>query len=102
MRVWLDDIRPLPRDYDTWIKTAEEAIRLLETGLVTNISLDHDLGDESVATGYSVALFLEEQAFLNNIPRVKWNIHSANPVGVQNMHAALTRADQYWSEHESR
>lgn len=100
MRVWLDDIRPLHKDYDTWVKTAEEAIRVLETRLVTDISLDHDLGDESTMTGHSVALFLEEQAFLNRIPRVRWNIHSANPVGVQKMYAALTKADIYWSRNE--
>jgi hypothetical protein len=44
MRVWLDDRRPPPDGEWAWVKTPEEAIELLATGEVSEISLDHDLG----------------------------------------------------------
>lgn len=36
-----------------------EAIRLLEAGLVEELSLDHDLGDDDRGTGYDVILWIE-------------------------------------------
>lgn len=42
MRVWLDDTRAMPDDYTHWAKTSDEAIELLKTGQVEEISLDHD------------------------------------------------------------
>ncbi|MDE1348062.1 cyclic-phosphate processing receiver domain-containing protein [Vibrio aestuarianus] len=38
----------------------EEAIALLKQGTVTEISLDHDLGDDEHGTGYDVVLWIEE------------------------------------------
>lgn len=44
MKVWHDDNRYPPSDEWEWAKTNAEAIALLETGEVTFISLDMDLG----------------------------------------------------------
>ena len=96
MKLWLDDVRPKPSDYDVAVTDANEAIRWLETGQVTEISLDHDLGTE--LTGYTVAAWIERAAHNNEIPRLIWHIHSANPVGRQNMTMALQNADKYWDE----
>lgn len=52
MKVWLDDIRKMPARFDRHVKTAQEAIELLETGLVTFISFDHDLGPVEAGTGH--------------------------------------------------
>jgi|SRR5690606_15040033 len=88
MKVWLDDIRKAP---DGWVHAyTVEALKLLfETNKVEEISLDHDLG-EGLETGYDFLLWLEAQAYIGKwkkIPEIR--IHSANPVGVQNMKAAL-------------
>ncbi len=100
MRVWLDDLRPIREGFDVWAKTAPEAIELLKSGKVTYISLDHDLGeDEGCGCGYDVACFIEEQAYHNSIPRLDWNVHSANPVGVGKMEKALIQANAYWTGH---
>ncbi len=99
MRVWLDDCRlPNPiHAWDKWAKTAHEAIELLKTGKVEVISLDHDLGDATVTgTGYDVAKFIEEAAFHNTLPQLHWSLHTANPVGRQNMKRALDNAERYW------
>lgn len=90
MKLWLDDIRPAP---DGWhhVFTAWEAIAEIKQEYVTEVSLDHDLGnDEEFGTGYSVMRWLEEVVFFNPkfpVPDIKF--HSDNPVGVQNMQTAL-------------
>jgi len=92
MRVWLDDERNMPQGYDVHVKTASEAIKLIKTGQVTAISLDHDLGAEENGTGYDVAKYILEQAFLDTIPRIRCKLHTMNPVGRENMAAALRQA----------
>ena len=78
MKVYLDDERPVP---DGWylVKTAHEAIDALKAGTVTHISLDHDLGDETVVgTGYDVLLWLEEAVFTKDFAPPVISIHTAN------------------------
>ena len=79
MKVFLDDERVTP---EGWIRThtPAEAIALLETGMVSHLSLDHDLGDdEGIGTGYDVVLWMEEQFFLNSyLPPENITVHSAN------------------------
>ena len=31
MKVWIDDIRPIPKGYDVWIKRVDEAIDFIST-----------------------------------------------------------------------
>jgi len=50
IKVFLDDLRSVP----------DEAIKLLKTGQVEEINLDHDLGDDNRGTGYDVVLWIEE------------------------------------------
>src|SRR5690348_15451267 len=98
MNVWLDDERPMPPDYDTHVKTAEEAIALLKTGNVSIISLDHDLGQ--IKTGYDVAKFIEESAFNGTLKRIYIRIHTQNVEGRKNMAFALQNAKRYWMNNE--
>ena len=97
MRVWLDDARPMPEGWTHHVTTANEAIALLETGCVVSISLDHDLGEESVTgTGYTVACWIEEAAHEGRIKPIEVALHSANPVGVTRMRAAINGAQRAW------
>ncbi|MBF4323163.1 cyclic-phosphate processing receiver domain-containing protein, partial [Vibrio anguillarum] len=59
MKVYLDDERDTP---EGWVRSywPEEVIELLKSGNVTEISLDHDLGDDDHGTGYDVVLWIEE------------------------------------------
>jgi hypothetical protein len=98
VRVWLDDVREKPTDFDVWLKDADVAIRTLRTGIVTCISLDHDLGEDSEKTGYDVAKFIEEAAYKKLIPPMQVLVHSANPVGRKNMSAAIKRANMFWED----
>jgi hypothetical protein len=95
VRVYLDDLRPMPSGFDVVVRTCEEALALLQTGRVTFLSLDHDLGTED--TGYTVAKWIERAAFEGTLPALGWAIHSTNPVGRRNMEAALRNAERYWA-----
>jgi len=101
INLWLDDVRDpaihSPHYKWMWVKTAPDAIAVLETGIVDHISLDHDLGLlPEEGCGYDVAKYVEEAAYFNKIPKLTWAIHSANPVGKKRMEAALVNADRYW------
>jgi len=96
MKVWLDDERSMPTEYDHHVKTAHEAIALIATGTVTLISLDHDLGEAQNGTGYDVACFIEQSAYDGQLASIEVLIHSANPVGRIRMEQAIIRARQFW------
>lgn len=77
MKLYLDDERKTPVG---WVRVfwPEEAIAWLKTEMVTEISLDHDLGDDDRGTGYDVILWIENEVMTNNFIPPKINIHSAN------------------------
>lgn len=77
MKVFLDDIRKPPAGWKL-VKWPDEAIKLLKTGKVKEISLDHDLGDDERGTGYDVVLWIEEQVVTNKFNPPKIKVHSAN------------------------
>jgi hypothetical protein len=87
LKVWLDDVldEPARRPPEGWVgvKTPAEAIELLKTGRVVELSLDHDLGvfDENgrEETGYDVLLWIEEQVAVHGfIPPSVMKAHSSN------------------------
>ena len=96
MRLWVDDERPMPADFDIHVKTAREAIAQIDTGNITAISLDHDLG-EGEDTGYTVACYIEHGAYYGSIGPMKLMVHSANPVGARNIQLAFQEAQMYWN-----
>ena len=98
MNVWLDDKRPMPPGYGVHVTNAHDAIKLLRCNLVKLISLDHDLGDEAVVgTGYDVAKAIEELAHTKRLRRITVYIHTQNPVGAQNIAAAIASAEKAWA-----
>lgn len=93
MKLYLDDVRETPEGFDARAYTAQEAIAYLETGKVSLISFDHDLGAPENGTGYDVAKWIEEQAHMNSSFFVPFYIiHSANPVGRENILNAMKSA----------
>jgi hypothetical protein len=89
VKLYLDDMRPPP---DGWVlvRTAQEAIAILETGGVSHLSLDHDLGDDDAfGTGYDVACWIEEAVALRGFAPPDITIHSANVVGRARMGRAV-------------
>ena len=93
MRVFLDDERSTP---DGWVRVywPEEAIALLKLGLVDEISLDHDLGDDSRGSGYDVILWIEEAVALNSFEPPKILVHSANASAREKMVAGIAAIER--------
>lgn len=92
MKLFLDDERAPPKGW-ILVRWPQEAIDLLKTNQVEVISLDHDLGDDSIGTGYDVILWIEEQVALGKMIPPKIEVHSANIsarkkmiAGIQSIH----------------
>lgn len=96
LKVFLDDCRDAPWG---WIRTVtvEDTVRLLETGLVEELSLDHDLGATDPShDGYAVLNWIEEMVHTEDefvLPTL--NIHSANPPAVKRMNEAVKSIKMY-------
>lgn len=104
MRVWLDDdlIDRAAPEGEGWIHvtTAWEAIDLLDTGQVTELSLDNDLGDDrpreegGAGQGKAVVDFICEQQVLHGRdlwPRDGIRLHTANATARDQMARAIQR-----------
>lgn len=95
LRVWLDDDLVDRAAPDGWIHvtTAWEAIRLLDSGKVIELSLDHDLSDdEQFGRGIDVVNWLAEQQEVYDRPlwpRDGITLHTANPPGREAMARAI-------------
>ena len=92
MRMYLDDIRTPSDSSLIIVRSFSEAVSfVLEKGVPSFISFDHDLGmNEGVLleTGYDFAKWLVENDIegIIEIPKnFTFNVHSANPVGAKNI-----------------
>jgi hypothetical protein len=95
LKFWLDDCIQPPDDSWTWFDSSNSIINTLRhlNKKVYIISLDHDLGNESIyGTGYDVMKWIEEQVYTNSdfiLPIII--IHSRNPVGADKMKMSLNK-----------
>lgn len=97
MKVYLDDERPTP---DGWVgaRWPDEVVQLLETGQVTDLSLDHDLGDDERGTGYDVILWIEEAVALRGFRAPRLSVHSANSAARVRMEAGVAAIERLATE----
>ena len=101
IRLWIDDVRPVPLGFNVWAKDAEAALEIFKTGKVTFASFDHDLAEDSDGTfekdGSWLVNQLEHLRFHNTIPSFRYFVHSANPRGADYMASVLNRiTDEEW------
>ena len=94
MKIWVDDIRPVPEGY-IGTKSVNETIVLIENmesnGIeIELLNLDHDLGDYACDGGDAIKIldYLAERETYYPI-----KIHTSNPVGRSNMERMIQR---YW------
>lgn len=93
VRLWVDDVRPSPEGW-MWVKSVDDALRVLQTSTVVEASLDHDLGDYAIhgGDGYRIVDWMAE----NNIwPAEGVHVHSANPVGRERIQGVVERYGPY-------
>ncbi|MGI2165513.1 cyclic-phosphate processing receiver domain-containing protein [Shewanella oncorhynchi] len=78
MKIFLDDERLAPNGW-VQVRWPDEAIAFLSKGHVTDISLDHDLGDDDRGTGYDVLVWIEHAILKENFRPPQINVHTSNP-----------------------
>lgn len=88
MKIFLDDERLAPTDW-LQVRWPDEVISYLAKGMVTDISLDHDLGDDARGTGYDVLLWIEQAIVDTGFQPPKINVHTSNPAARIRMLAAV-------------
>ncbi|GAA6136610.1 hypothetical protein NBRC116583_03570 [Arenicella sp. 4NH20-0111] len=93
MKVYLDDERVTPEGWHR-VYWPVEAIELLKSGVVSELSLDHDLGDDDRGTGYDVVLWIEEAVVVDNFLPPKMTVHSANSSARLKMEAGIRSIEE--------
>ena len=94
MKVWIDDVR-YPPDGWIWYKEINPALRFIRENyqLIDTISFDHDAGGFRRGNDDYIVILKEMERLyrrgLINCSHIKFRLHSANPVGVQNMRAII-------------
>lgn len=91
--LYIDDERIPKGEYDVVARSALEVVfNFGFKGCPEHISFDHDLGEDS-DSGYAIAQLLVEidiEAEGEFIPEdFTFNVHSANPIGAQNIQSYL-------------
>jgi len=87
--LYLDDLRNPPADRD-WLvcRSSQEALdRIVDIGMPSFISFDHDLGEDDTTMIFLRRLVNEVWDGQTVIP--DYQIHSANPVGVENIRSFM-------------
>ena len=97
--LWLDDERdpadplwhgwfPIECPTVVWVRTVGQFRSWITAhGLPTAVCLDHDLGEGP--SGLDAAKWLAEYCLAAKAPLPFWNVHSANPIGRENIRAVL-------------
>lgn len=91
INLYVDDLRDCPEGFEV-ARTVEEAVKILESGRVKILSLDHDLGEDEhgnlLPTGYDLVKYFCQ----HGLKAEKIYIHTDNGVGRENMYQTLLAA----------
>lgn len=102
LKIWVDDIRPKkPSDCDIYMRSVNEVINFLmffenDDNKRFLLDLDHDAGDFRDRGGDYIKIldWIEATGYLANNPnKIIFAIHSANPVGRENMMRIIKKND---------
>ena len=104
VRIWVDDVRPLPPGYDVWYQSVREVLDYVTIVLFADenhspkkilLDLDHDAGNYQRDGGDFIRIldYFVENNFVASHPETEFifRIHSANPVGRANMERIIKR-----------
>lgn len=97
--LWIDDWRTPPDDSWLWAKSSAEALALWrEHRDIGYVAFDFDLGGTDTAEPVLRLIEREAAAGVRQPPR--WNAHTANPVGRNLIETVMSRALDFWADHE--
>lgn len=90
VKIWVDDVRPMPEGYDVHCKCVDDASAVIGyyLGAIEVLDLDHDAGDYAEYGGDFIEIlnFMEERGWDAPI-----RLHTMNPVGRENMTRIIKR-----------
>ena len=102
--VYMDDLRPGPNNgfngqeigWEDWVivRSTENVKTLLKLNLINDLSLDHDMGYNSInpsnenPSGKALVLWMIEN---NCWPKGNIFVHSANPIGSKSMRELIEK-----------
>jgi hypothetical protein len=101
-KLFLDDIRSPPEFGWIIARSYDNAVNIVKIlGVPMTCSLDHDLGADK--TGYDFAKFLVDYDMQTNDIDSTFNftVHSANPVGAENITKLLNNYIKFKNENKS-
>jgi hypothetical protein len=96
IRLWVDDSRKKPDDYDVHVFSAIEAVHILLRGTVSHVSLDYNLlgfqksGDDILT---AVCTLIQEG---HNIPVFTWSIHCGMFDNAEKMRKIMQTINSLW------
>lgn len=96
MKIFLDDLRPVPDEFDLVFRSDKALLKYLKENPNQHyelISFDHDLG-ENTLTGYDVVKEIVDDLDIN-FTFDRFQFHTANVVGFRNMYYYLVNAQIY-------
>lgn len=99
MKIFLDDERTPPEGW-TLARWPEEVIELLKKEKVTDLSLDHDLGDDDRGTGYDVILWIEEAVATTDFVPPRMKVHSSNSSARVKMESGIASIQRFMNQQE--
>lgn len=93
MKIWIDDVRPIPEGYSVWCQSVNAAIKAIQVVEQTGrkievIDLDHDAGDFVSDGGDFIRVLDWLEATGRSYPI---RIHTMNPVGRENMQRIIRK-----------
>ena len=99
IKVWIDDVRPKPTNYNLSFHSVNDVIAYLDSikggSASVLLDFDHDAGDFISDGGDYIRIldWIEETGFISANPDIHlmFRIHSANPVGRENMRRVIEK-----------
>ena len=100
VKIYLDDERfPKNPNYKILRSYQQFIDFIVEYGLPDEISFDHDIAsfdnDGNEKTGYDAAKWLVNYCIDNDLKLPKWNVHSANSIGAENIEVYLSNFEKH-------
>lgn len=98
--LYLDDVRTMPDKFDKCIRNYKDFVKFVKAQKSSismwYISFDHDLGEG--LSGYDCAKFLVNWCIDNGYKVPTYEIHSANPVGRENIRSIFETYNKLYGE----
>lgn len=94
IRLWVSPNREMPSGYNAHARSYGEALKHLQTGMVSSICLHPSRHGEH--TALDIALWIQQQALLGCLPRLAWEVHDQNHPIDRSIEMILGNADCIW------